>query len=101
MRVENVGQSPSLPTCIGRCTSTTNPISWAVPTGSYRDVPSGPCRADGIACTMGAQCATGGLVDGLTCTCTQGTWQCVISSQGGAGCDCTDETRLVEGDAGS
>jgi hypothetical protein len=49
------------------------------------DLPAGACTT-GAMCTALATGACAALVNGWTCTCPAGTWECVITSAGTAIC---------------
>jgi hypothetical protein len=54
-------------------------------------VPRGPCGGNGSECTIAASgccnATESGQVNGWTCTCTTGTWACILSSPGAGACD--------------
>jgi hypothetical protein len=55
---------------------------------SYLGIPRGACAVEAYRCSVAVDYSWCGLRNGLVCDCVGGTWQCVLSSPGGAACTC-------------
>jgi hypothetical protein len=81
--------------CVARC-------GWATP-GPYtlKALPSGHCTVDGERCAMSVNyfCPPDGRlgrVDQMRCSCTSGSWDCVIAVPGGGTCGPVDAGASAE-----
>jgi hypothetical protein len=79
-----VGDDGEYPQCKPRCGSTKRDTLSALPSGS--------CSVDGERCLAwlsfycGSQSELAARVDGLRCSCENGSWVCVTIRQGGGAC---------------
>ena len=80
------------PTCVDRCVASRP----APRPRTLETLPSGACDVEGERCWTSVQyfCqptnASPGRVDGMRCTCTSGSWRCVITSPGAGTCGGVD-----------
>jgi hypothetical protein len=75
-----------LPYCPLPCDYKPDPEGTAL--RSYLGIPRGACAAEGYRCSVAVEYSWCGLRNGLVCDCVDGTWQCALTSPGGAACGC-------------
>jgi hypothetical protein len=94
----------TLPECVPRCGAGQKYQGVGVSSYGIESLPSGSCSNDGEACTMAAgttQTCPGRAtqscnLSAFECSCANGTWSCVMTSQGAGIC-----TPCTQPDGGS